>query len=244
MSSEDLDESKNSDKKTFMNHVFKFDQETKFDLSNICQYSLLAAIPIIGLNKLMKHYIPEADETKGSIEILFEIIGQLLILFIGLFYIHRIITYVPTYSGEDYQPVALLNIVLIALTILLSIQTKLGEKSNILVERFVNVWEGNTTIKESNAKNTKLRVTQPIVQQNNGANNASQSSTYIDNTGYQTGVIPPGTAMQSPPMLNPGATDFNSMYQQNPTPMVGAQSPMDMGVMAANEALGGSFGMF
>ena len=90
MSNEDLDEDKKSNKKTFMNHVFRFDQETKFDLTNICQYSLLAAIPIVALNKLMKHYIPEADETKGSIEILFEIIGQLIILFIGLFYIHRI----------------------------------------------------------------------------------------------------------------------------------------------------------
>jgi len=249
MSSEDLDESKISDKKTFMNHVFRFDQETKFDLSNLFQYSLLATIPVVLLNKLMKHYIPEADETKGTVEILFELIGQLIILFIGLFYVHRIVTYIPTYSGEDYQPVTLLNIVLIGLTILLSIQTKLGEKANILVERFMNIWEGHTTIKESQKQNTKLRVTQPIVQQPNGTvamNNMPPSSTYIDNTGYQTGAIPPGTAMQNPPLLNPGSPDFNGMYQQNPTPMIGAQSPMDMGVMAANEALGGSgsFGMF
>lgn len=246
MSNEDLDEEKKSDKKTFMKHVFRFDQETKFDLTNICQYSLLAAIPIVALNKLMKHYIPEADETKGSIEILFEIIGQLIILFIGLFYIHRIVTYFPTYSGEEYQPITLLNVVLIALTILLSIQTKLGEKSNILVERFVNIWEGHTTIKENN-KNSKIRVTQPIVQQPNSSvamNSPPPSSNYIDNTGYSIGAIPPGTAMQNPPMLNPGAPDFNSMYQQNPTPLVAAQQPMDMGVMAANEALGGSFSMF
>jgi len=243
MSTEDLDETKNSDKKTFMNHVFRFDQETKFDLINLSQYSLLAVIPVVGLNKLMKHYIPEADESKGTIEILFEIIGQLIILFIGLFYIHRVITYIPTYSGEEYQPITLLNIVLIGLTILLSIQTKLGEKSNILVERFMNIWEGHTTIKENNSKNTKLRVTQPIVQQGGGnvaMNMPPPSSTYIDNTGYQTGAIPPGTAMQNPPMINQGSPDFNGMYQQNPTPLIAAQSPMDMGVMAANEALGGN----
>ncbi len=40
MSTEDLDETKSSDKKTFMNHVFRFDQETKFDLINLSQYSL------------------------------------------------------------------------------------------------------------------------------------------------------------------------------------------------------------
>lgn len=250
MSNEDLDETNNSDKKTFMKHVFRFDQETKFDLTNVCQYSLLATIPIIGLNKLMKHYIPEADDTKSSIELVLEIIGQIIILFIGLFYIHRIVTYIPTYTGEEYQPVTLLNIVLVALTILLSIQTKLGEKANILVERFVNIWEGHTTIKESSKNNTKLRVTQPIVQQPNSSvamNTAPPTSNYIDNTGYQIGTIPPGTAMQNPPLLQQGAPDFNGMYQQNPTPLIGAQTPgMDMGVMAANEALGGgsSFGMF
>ena len=37
MSNEDLDETNNSDKKTFMKHVFRFDQETKFDLTNVCQ---------------------------------------------------------------------------------------------------------------------------------------------------------------------------------------------------------------
>uniref|UniRef100_A0A6C0AXA1 Uncharacterized protein n=1 Tax=viral metagenome TaxID=1070528 RepID=A0A6C0AXA1_9ZZZZ len=247
MSSEDLDEIKSSNKKSFMNHVFRFDQETKFDLLNLGQYSFLAIIPVIGLNKLMKHYIPEADETKGSIEILFEIIGQLLILFIGLFYIHRLITFVPTYSGEEFEPVTLLNIVLIGLTILLSIQTKLGEKSNILIERFVNVLEGHTNIKENNAKNTKLRVTQPIVQQPNGSvamNGPPSSTTYIDNNSLQSCGIPPGTSMPNPPMIQQPSVDFNGMYQQNPTPMIGAQSPMDMGVMAANEALGGngSFG--
>ena len=38
MSSEDLDEIKSSDKKSFMNHVFRFDQETKFDLLNLREY--------------------------------------------------------------------------------------------------------------------------------------------------------------------------------------------------------------
>ena len=58
----------------FFEHLFEFKEETKNDLSNICQYGVLSIIPVILLNKLMKHYIPEADETKGSIEILFEII--------------------------------------------------------------------------------------------------------------------------------------------------------------------------
>ena len=39
--------------------------------------------------------------------------------------------------------------------------------------------------------------------------------------------------------------NFNKMYQNDPTPLVNANSPVenyDNNIMAANEALGGSFG--
>ena len=56
-------------KPTFINHMFRFDDETKHELSNIIQYVVLAIIPIVTLNKLMKKYIPDADDDKGSFEI-------------------------------------------------------------------------------------------------------------------------------------------------------------------------------
>ena len=87
--------------KGFVEHVFDFDDNTKNELMNIVQYAVLCFIPIVGLNKIMKHYIPDVDEDKSSLEISFEIVGQMLILFIGLFYIHRLVTFVPTYSNQD-----------------------------------------------------------------------------------------------------------------------------------------------
>jgi hypothetical protein len=51
-----LDDSK-SNKPSFFKHVFNFDKDTKADLLNIVQYSSLAIIPVIGLNKLMQKYI-------------------------------------------------------------------------------------------------------------------------------------------------------------------------------------------
>ena len=43
------------------------------ELLNIIQYAVLAIIPIIILLKLIKNYIPEADDDKGSLVILVEV---------------------------------------------------------------------------------------------------------------------------------------------------------------------------
>ena len=72
-------------KPTFLNHMLRFDDETKHELSNIIQYVVLAIIPIVTVNKLMKKYITDADEEKGSFEISFEILIQLIVLLISLF---------------------------------------------------------------------------------------------------------------------------------------------------------------
>ena len=83
-------------KPTFLNHMLRFDDETKHELSNIIQYVVLAIIPIVTVNKLMKKYIPDADEEKGTFEISFEILIQLIVLLIAIYYINRLIIYIPT----------------------------------------------------------------------------------------------------------------------------------------------------
>ena len=71
-------------------------------LLNIIQYAILAIIPIIIINKTMQNYVPEADEEKSNIEITFEVLLQTLVMFIALFFINRIVCYIPTYSGSKY----------------------------------------------------------------------------------------------------------------------------------------------
>ena len=61
----------------------------------------------------MQKYVPEADEKKGSVEILAEVLIQIIVMFIGLLMIHRIITYVPTYSGMEYPEFSIIFIILI-----------------------------------------------------------------------------------------------------------------------------------
>ena len=234
----------NSSKNGFFKHVFNFDDESKEEMLNIIQYSLLGLIPIIILNKAMQKLVPDADDEKGNVEILAEVIVQIIIIFIGLLIIHRIITYVPTYSGLKYADFSVTNIILAVLIIILSLQTKLGEKVSILVDRIQDIWEGNSNDQSQSPNKNKgkgkgkgnVKVSQPISQnQNQMAINQSLNNSQTTSLSQ---LPPPQLVSNQPP------TDYNNMYQQDSTPLVGASTPSSsyegFGPMAANEALGGS----
>ena len=107
-------------KNSFFQHVFKFDDDSKSELLNIGQYSILSIIPIIFLNKSIQKFFPEVDEEASTLELLAEIIGQILIMFIGIFFIHRLVTFVPTYSKTNYEQFNVTSIVIAFLVIVLS----------------------------------------------------------------------------------------------------------------------------
>jgi hypothetical protein len=150
-------------KKSFINHVFLFDSHTKEELSNIIQYSVLGLLPILILNKLIQKFIPEANEEKSSIELFGEIILQISVMFVGIFYIHRIITYVPTYSGVDYVDFSTVNIILSILIIISSLQTKLGEKINILFERVMQYFSGKEAMENKKKAADKNKTQQGMM---------------------------------------------------------------------------------
>ena len=131
---------KSNGKPGFFKHVFNFDDDSKADMLNIMQYSFLAIIPLVLFNKSLQKLVPEADENKHSIELSMEVVAQVIIVFLGILIIHRIITFIPTYSGTKYAEFNVTNIILSVLLILLSLQTKLGEKISILAERVVDFW--------------------------------------------------------------------------------------------------------
>jgi hypothetical protein len=248
-----MDKSDDS-KKNFFKYVFNFDDDTKSELMNIIQYSLIAIIPIIILNKLMQKYVPEADEQKGSLEILAEIVIQVMIIFIGLFIVNRIIYYIPTYSGLIYPEYTIFFNILSILLITLSLQTKLGEKVSILVERITDLWEGNTTNKQTknsqNKGNGNVKVSQPISQPNPGYQ-PSLNQTHMYNDGTSINQLPTNTvdtvSQQNYTMSSQQLPNYNNMFQKDYTPLVGAASPGQtegfQEPMAASDALGG-FGGF
>ena len=138
----------NDSKKTFLNHVFDTSEESKGNVFNIFQYSFLALIPILLLNKMVQQWIPEIDNTASSLQISVEVLLQLTVMLIGIIIIHRLVTYVPTYSGISYSLGGELQItsgvILIFLVIVLSLQTKMGIKMNMLYERFWAFWNGTS----------------------------------------------------------------------------------------------------
>lgn len=234
--------------KSFFKHVFNFDDDSKSEILNILQYSLIAIIPIVILNKTMQKYVPEADDKKSSLEITAEIIIQIIVMFIGLLLIHRIITFIPTYSGSKYPEFHIVFIILAILMITMSLQTKLGEKVSVLVDRISELWNG----KQENKKNTKngnVKVSQPISGQSNVVSTQQMSTGYTDGTAISslpTFDMSQGNQNTMQPQQLP---NYDAMYKQDTTPLVGAATPgMSEGMtpfepMAANSVLGGgSFG--
>ena len=153
--------------KDFFKHVFNMNEDSKSDMMNIVQYAVLSVTPVVLLNKTMSKYVPEADESKGSVEIGAEVVLQIIVMFIGLLLIHRINTFIPTFSGEKYPDFNIVYIILAVLMITLSLQTKLGEKVSILSDRVMQLWEGREGLTSQPAKagNNNVKVSQPLAQQ-------------------------------------------------------------------------------
>jgi hypothetical protein len=222
-----LHETKESHPKTFFNHVFSTTEDGKAEILNVVQYSTLGVIPVVVLNKLINRFIPDADPDKSSIALLAEIFIQLVVMFCGIVIIHRIITYIPTYSGFKYDNLALTNIILAFLVIVLSIQTKLGLKVNILIDRLDELWNGSENSK-TNVKDN-VRIKQPIAQRH-----APSQADYLDT--QPQGVFPP-----APVATNHAHGDNYDFMMRNGN---GVQDFAPPAPVAANGVLGGAFGSF
>lgn len=220
-----------SDKAGFMGHVFNFNTQSKHEMMNVVQYAVTAIIPVVILNKIIQRFVPEVDEEKGSLEIGIEVIIQIILMFLGMFFIDRLITFVPTYSELKYPLFDVTSITLSVLMITMSLQTRLGGKVSILTDRVMELWSESSD-KKKKIKNVKT--SQPISQQQ-----------------QQQQQQPP------PPSQYPGSTsigslpdvNYDAMYQQQPTPLVGASQPgagmesmESMEPIAANSGGGSAFG--
>jgi len=216
-----------SDKSGFVGHVFNFNANAKEEMLNIVQYAILAVIPVVILNKSIQRFIPEVDDDKGTVEIVVEVVLQIIIMFLGVFFIDRLITFVPTYSEKKYEPLSVTNVILSMLVITLSLQTRLGEKVSILADRVGDLWAGS----DATAKKKKKKKSAGAQQQ--------QSSQPVQQPQSQ---FPGSTSIGALPSSQ--GNDFNNMYQQQATPMVNAAEPSmePFEPMAANSGGGSGFG--
>jgi len=211
-------------KKTFITHVFSNTEEDRGEILNVSQYAVMGLVPIVVLNKTIQRFVPEADPDKSSIELLAEILIQIIVIFVGLVFIHRIITFFPTYSGFKYENLVLTNVILAFMVIVLSIQSKVGTKVNIIVDRLNDLWNGYS---EEDVEDTKkkVRVRQPVQR-----HTPSQADN-LDNTGMQNGVFPPAAS----------STKQSNQIAEGMALGFGNNDGYDVEPMAANGALGSTF---
>jgi hypothetical protein len=216
-------ESKSFSHNSFITHVFSTSEESKAEILNVIQYSLTAIIPVVGLNKSIQKFIPEADIENSSVELLAEIFMQIVIMFIGIILIHRFITYFPTYSGYKYENFNLTTVILAFLVIVLSLQTKLGIKVNILSDRLMEMWNG-----PGEEKKTSMRKRTGNSQQNHMMPNHTPSQAdNLDASNVQQGTFPPA----------PAVTSSNRSTGQNAPPSHNDYN--DFGPAPANSLIGG-----
>jgi len=229
----------------FFKQVFRLNEDSQGEVLNMMQYVAIGLIPAILVIYVIRYYVPDPDDDKGSLTILAEIFAQTFTMLLGIYFIHRIIIYFPTYSGIKYERFHIINILMVFVMILFSIKTKLGEKAQILVERAVDMWSGNGT-KAGPAQGQgqgQVRVTQPITgsMASGVPMTAPPPPPQLTNNRAQMGM---GGAMSG--MVK----DFNAMYsgggpqQQQQQQNQQQQQMMDFEPMAANEAGWGNSSLF
>ena len=215
----------------FFSYVFNFDSENKYRIMNMLQYTLLTIIPVLLILRGIKHIIPEDDDSKGTIEILAESVGQVILIMLAIWLTNKIINFIPTYSGEEYPKFNEISFVIPFIIILATMQTKLGAKFNILIDRFmqlIGVGEKKEKQPQQQGGQNVVRVSQPMA----GQHQPSQAD-YLD----RNQLLP------SNPMLSSMPTKFppQQLQQQQPT-QTPDYFPMSNEPLAAHVGGGGGWG--
>ena len=189
-------------------HIFKFDDETKSNLMNLAQYTILAVIPVAILQNVSEKVFPEYDASKGTMELLAEILGQSLMACIGLFFIHRVITAVPTFSGTAMGDINLFSIIVVFLLSSFMFDGKVEKKFKAISNRMMDLWDGKSEEDTDNKKNkqqqnqqqggNRVSVSQPISRGGMPTHSPSRAD-YLNSPNAQmsaTQMLPPPQQQQ------------------------------------------------
>ena len=127
-----MDETK---KRNFFTHVFDFEDDSRHEMLNIAQYSVMAAVFVVLLNKGFELYMPEPEKDKGAAALALEALLQIILTFLGLFFIHRTIEFLPTISGTKYGSYSMIPVILPTLLILLALNSGVGRKVAMIMDK-------------------------------------------------------------------------------------------------------------
>lgn len=151
----------------FIKHVTRFDSETKSELLNLIQYILLITLPVFFLNKTVQNMMPKYDERNGNIELLGEVMLSSVCLLLGIYITHRVIIYLPTFSGNSLAELNFMNVALLIGFCMMYSEN--GKKINRVYERLMASWNGKEGFGEEDDDKKKkkrdgsvVKVSQPL----------------------------------------------------------------------------------
>jgi len=213
-------------KSSFFDYITTITPNEKTQLMNMIQYGGLTILPILLVLKLMKLYVPSEDPFKASTELVIEVLVQLIVIVVAFFFIHKLVVYLPTYSGREYDKFSLLSGLLPLFFLMFTLDTKLGEKLNILLDRLLfALGIKKEPFEEEEEKNKPKEGMRPktttMTQPQSGAS-----------TSFENRMID-GFPTKREPMVGMG--DTNPMMPSCGGEMFQTEEPM-----AANSVLGGS----
>lgn len=224
----------------FFNYLFDFDENNKALISNLFQYTFIAVPLVVIVLKLINHFSPPDDESKSSIEIAVELIFTLSGILLSIWFINKIVRFIPTFSKVAYPVFNEINFIIPFIILLLTMQTKIGLKVNILIERLLDLYDGTSNKKSSTKNKETYKSTQPISNSALPPAMPSQMPPTVLNSpqmhqGGTTSLDQLPNVNQPSQQTNTSQANFNSFYQ-------GAGLSASPEPIAANECLGG--GMF
>jgi len=214
---------------TIIKHIFKFDDDTKTTLMNLSQYTVLAIIPVAILQNISEKVFPEYDASKGTMELLAEILGQSLMTLIGLFFVHRVITAVPTFSGTAMGDLNLFSIIVVFLLTSFMFDGKVEKKFKAISSRMIELWDGKSEDASDNKKSSSQKnqqgssvvsVSQPISRGGMPTHSPSRAD-YLNSPNAQmsaTQMLPPPQQQQQqqPPVQNSQQSNTQEQYSNLP----------------------------
>jgi len=214
-------------KSGFFNHMFNLKKGEKSELYNVLQYSILALLPLTIFIRINQNLWPKADIKKGTVELLAEMIGEVVLTCLTVFVIFRAIEYIPTFSGE---PLKCINILTIITTVIISLpwyDSNIGLKAKELQKRInsnLPTFLSSTLDNQEGLKIKKKKGKQPGHQPSRA----------------DKPILPPprvGSRQDPAPMGQYKNDNF-----QNSQEVLEHLAPAPPPLLAANEVLGGGFG--
>ena len=204
-------------------HVFKFDDDTKSKLMNVVQYAILSIIPVAILQNISEKIFPEFDATKGTLELLAEIVGETLMALMGLFFTHRIITAVPTFSGTSMGELNIFNIIVVFLLSAFMFDGKIKKKFMTISDRMMELWDGKSDDKKQKTQQSQqggsvVSISQPISRGGAPTHSPSRAD-YMSSPNAMsstTQMLPPQQPQQQPPQ-QPQQPSVQEQYTNIPS---------------------------